>query len=906
MAKKKKSNKVVKRKTNQKLMALTFGELMAKGDGFAASGKPRDAIKLYKMAMKTSKSVEQSKTVEHNLFSAYLARAKELTEKNMVVEAKALEKQALAYMPSPKLMDQSSMIALIGMSETREVLDCVLKYVKHKGGDPIVSAMIADKLITENSWHLLEKRADPLMLSRDAPIVKECLPLMDQGKWQQAADLMKGLPRTSPFAHIRMFCRAMVAFATGDDKQMLKAISFIPRESVFRKITDAIETSIQCVEQNTLIHGDKRLLACLWDGPIDIREITDQIIARVDKKRFDKKMKQLISTFANHILPNDPGYAAQYILETLWQQNISDAKKFSKFERSSLPQKAKLLQAKRYIVFPMNPLVNAMEYLNLLKKTGADADYLALTESIIILHLCNYIQSGGENDFLDHVPDKVAKRFGISPNEPFALKLMQFVSHGIQCDPGNRLFYELLIKLDSHSRDLKNLKEKLLLSMCEVYPDDPWPCIELASLYHSKNAFRKAENILKKAMEIAPYDSRVQDQHLISLIISADKGVNKNNFHLVWKDLEKAQKIDTGNNVLLLREKGLFYKICEKPEIPQKIIAMSLDGLSGTDRLKIVSMLRMDVEDKPKQNRSKILRKIKSLFTNEIKNASTLSSEEILRLLVPFPREWQYVFKSLNVHELFFQEMITILEYLDDNDFIKLADLVLAPDNLSFFQEEFEERSMEDEAEGSLILFYSLVLDGLVDANWDLEAFAEVLEAADAETKRKIQDVGNKLSRYTHGPYKQALQTLNFEILEDMFMESFWDDDDDHYYDDYDGDDFEPLDLFGGGDEGGEGLPDFNDPDNSMVKAMILETTKNLKAEDPGTFKKMFEEIRKMLEFFVDENGFRGAPKPLLKKIKSSIQEEFEIQESIAMLNLVFLKEAKKQLSREAQVLFLD
>ncbi len=900
-------------------MALPFAELMAKGDHFAASGKPRDAIELYKMAMKASKSAEHTKHVHRNLFPAYLARAKELRDKNMLVEAKALEKQALAYLPSPELMDQSSMISFIGMTNTRETLEYVVKYVKHKGMDPIVSAMIADELIMENGWYLLKKRHEPLLFSRDAPIIKECVPLMDKGKWQQAADLMKGLPRTSPFAHIRMFCRAMAAFATGDDKNMLKAISFIPSESVFRKITNTLKTSIQCVEAKTMIQGDKGLVACLWEGPTTIWETAGQIIARAEKKQFDNKMKQLITTFATHILPDDTEYAKQYILETLWQQNISDAQKISAFERGLLPTKAKFLRAKREIVFPKNSLLNAMEYLNFLKKAGADAHYLALTESAIVLYLCDYIQAGGDNNHLNHISNKVAKRFGIFPNEPFALRFMQFVSHGIQCDPGNRLLYEVLVKLESNSRDLKNLKEKLLLSMCDVYPDDPSPCIELASLYYGKNAFRKAENILKKAMELAPYDSRVQDQHLISLIISADKGVSKNNFHLVWKDLEKAQKIDTGNNVLLLKEKELFYKICEKPEIPKKIIAMNLDGLSGFDRLKIVSMLRMDVEDKPKQHRTKILRKITSLFKNEIDHISTLSSEEILRLLVPFPREWQYVFKNLHVHELFFKTMDMILEYLDDNDLIKLVDLVLVPDNFSFFQKEFVMRSLEDDAEGSLVLFYCLVLDGLSDGNWDVEAFTEVLEDADAETKRKIQDAGNKFSKYTHGPYKHALQTLDFEILEKMFMGSLFDDDFDDDYDDYDddydddyfdddedddyfGDDFNPLSMFGGG----GGMPDIHDLDNPMTKSIFLEMSKYLKAEDPKQFKKMFEELRESLELFIDENEFRSAPKARLKSLKASIKEDRDLGGSIAMLNLLFSKEAKKQLSWEAKALFLD
>jgi len=191
-----------------------------------------------------------------------------------------------------------------------------------------------------------------------------------------------------------------------------------------------------------------------------------------------------------------------------------------------------------------------------------------------------------------------------------------------------------------------------------------------------------------------------------------------------------------------------------------------------------------------------------------------------------------------------------------------------------------------------------------------VEAFTEVLEDADAETTRKIQDAGNKFSKHTHGPYKHALQTLDFGILEKMFMGSLfdddyddYDDDDDYDYDDdYDDDDFNPLNMFGGGD----GMPDINDLDNPLTKSMFLEMSKYLKAEDPKQFKKMFEELLEALELFIDEQGLRGATKARLQSLKASIKEDRELGGSVAMLNLLFLKEAKKQLSWEGKALFLD
>ena len=908
MAKKKKNLSKKTRKKQQRISELTFDELVKKGDSYTTSGKPRDAIKMYKMAIKNSKSEEQTQGVHPKLFLAYLERTRELTDKNMFVEAASLRKQAMAYLPAPALMDQRAMTFVVRSCDIRQAFDYGEQYVAHKGEDSLVGILLADRLVTEGAWDLLDKKKDPFLFFRDAPIVRACIPLMDKGRWQQAAEEMKTLPRTSFFAHIRMFCRAMALFGSGDDRNMYKAISLIPEASVFKKITDVLGTTVRCVEEKTRIQGDKTLVTCLWEGPVDIEQTVAKIIEREEKKRFDSTMKQLLTTFSKQILPDDPEYAMQYLLETLWHQGLSSEKAFTSLEKSLLPGRTALLDARRRIVYLNAPLDNAADYLGLLKKKGTDSQTLATLESVILSYVCGAAVSGGDRNDLLRSSGKAAKRFGLSPDEGFDTLWMQCAARGIQCDTGNRALYELVARMNVSSRESKKIKEQLLLSMCDVYPDDPYPCIELASLYHGKNAFRKAENILKKAMALAPYDSRVQDMHVISLVISADKGLNRGNYQRVRQDLEKARDIDTGTNALLLKEKDLFYQICEKPEIPEKIIGLKLDEFSLFERLKLASMLRMDVQNKPKKDHPKILRKIDSFFKSELKQLSRLTSEELLAILAPFPREWQYVFASLDIYPLFFAATNNVLKLLSDKDLIRLADRILSPENFSLFKKELQRRIRKGkkESDHDLMRFYALVLQGLDDQDWDVHGFMDLLEDADPEMEKKFKAAGERLSRHAGGPHRHALQTLDFEFLEELFMGDMFEDDDDYddYDDDYD-DEFydeesDPFDFFPGG------MPDIEDLKDPFMRKFFSDMIGDMKKENPRLFRELFNELKVVLESIVDEEGLRGASTVTLKKYKDVLVESGrELNEPMIMLNFIFPNEAKKKLSREAKAIFL-
>lgn len=903
MAKRKKSNREKRKEQQRRIANLAFDDLVEKGDKYTSDKKFRDAIRLYKLAIKNSKLKDQVQVGHCKLFVAYMQRSKELAGKNMPEEAASLHKQAMNYLPAPGFMDQPGIAFVIELCDMGKAFDYAEQYVALKGADPLVGVLLADRLVTQGAWDFLDKKQAPFFISRDAGIVKACIPLMDKGQWQEASEGMKALPRNSAFAHIRMFCKAMALFGQGDDKNMDKAIRLIPEASVFGKVAAVLGTTVQAVKEKTGIQEDKTLAACLWQGPLDAWETAEKIIEKEEKKQFDNTMKQLITSFSKQILPDDPEYATQYLVETLWQQDIPNEKAFMAFEKALLPRKTALLNTKRKILSLDAPLDNAAQYLDHLEKTGSDPQTLAMVESAIFLYVCKAAVSGRIQDELVKVSGKTATRFGLSPSQGYDSLWMQCAARGIQCDAGNRELYELVARMNVNGREPKKIKEELLLSMCEAFPEDPYPCIELASLYHGKNAFRKAENILKTAMELAPYDSRVQDMHVIALVISADKSLNKGNYQRARQDLEKAQGLDAGTNALLLQEKALFYQICEQPEITEKTIGLNLDQFSLFQRLKLVSMLRMDVRDKPKANYSKVFRKIESLFKNELKQVPGLTSEELLTLLTPFPREWEHIFASLKIHLVFLETQNGVLKHLNSDDLIRFMDRVLSPDNFALFQRELLRRTRKGKKEPNhdLLTFYALVLEGIGDKNWDVDGLMDLVEDADSEMKKKLKTAGERLSRHTHGPYRHALQNLDFELLDellvdpfdDLFGDLFADDDDDE-------EEFGPFDFL----PGGMDLEDLKDP---FMKRLFADQAKNLKREDPREFWEMFENLKYTLEAIIDDEGLRGASTPVLKKRKKDLaKKNHEINGLILILNLIFGNEGKKRLSREAKAIFLQ
>ncbi len=98
--------------------------------------------------------------------------------------------------------------------------DALAAYAEHlAAGPPLprVERALADRLVVQRGWEGLDVLDESHPLRRDAEQVTSAVDAMDAGDWARAADLLQGVPRRSPFAACRLFCKAMVCFGAGDD-----------------------------------------------------------------------------------------------------------------------------------------------------------------------------------------------------------------------------------------------------------------------------------------------------------------------------------------------------------------------------------------------------------------------------------------------------------------------------------------------------------------------------------------------------------------------------------------------------------------------------------------------------------------------------------------------------------------
>ena len=170
-------------------------------------------------------------------FCASMQRARQLAAKGMDKEAAIMRARAEGYRGS---------ISLPALSEDEWVQyvryldggDALAAYADHLDGGrplPCVERVLADRLVVQRFRAAVDVFDHSHPLRRDAAAVRPGLDAMDAGDWAQAANLLQGVPRRSPFAAWRLFCRAMVCFGAGDDDGLRRLVGLLPDDFVLAR-----------------------------------------------------------------------------------------------------------------------------------------------------------------------------------------------------------------------------------------------------------------------------------------------------------------------------------------------------------------------------------------------------------------------------------------------------------------------------------------------------------------------------------------------------------------------------------------------------------------------------------------------------------------------------------------------
>ncbi|MBF0258623.1 MAG: hypothetical protein HQK62_07265 [Desulfamplus sp.] len=739
MSKKKKTAAKIKKQRDrerERLLNMDEAKLINEGDNLFSAGNIRDSIKFYQTALKQTKSNQTNEQIKAKLFTAYATRAKEFKDKKMFSEAKTLEKQAQESLPNPSSLDSSGMSLLFQICELEQAFEYYNIFYNANGACAKLERALAEILIEHHCWQSVQNLHNDSALKKDAPSVEPALLLMDKGEWDLALEQMEKLSRSSPFAHIRLFCKAMNAFYKDNDIEMLKAISMIPDDSMLIKITDALRDSVDKQSDNIhpALQGDPSINRCLWHGSFDIHEKLETIITLRKKENYNDHLKNTILEFASLLMPSHIDSTVCFILETIWAANADNAHQFFKMAENLIKKKAHILKLKTGVVFMDDPFVSALEYFKHLDQEFSSKEEQKIAKAMIIHYITTIIVKTRSYSLFSREKKSTLTQLGIKSNFKIAvferIVVLEMILFALEIDPENRDLYDLAMQIPTMQKEANQLKEKILVSKSAAFPDDPEPLLKLAWLYHKKNAYRKAEQTLHKAMKLAPHDSRVMDQHVISLLISADKSVGKKKFHLTHQDIEKAKQLDSKHCATLIAEKSIFYKIAETGQIDEAEIQAEFDKFSLTDQLKCHAMLLLDLYEKLgykkssklKQGRTKAvlrekqghdtknpLQTAQSMLKKSLSRLEELTSWDVFNLLAPFPEEWEHLFKSRNLVQCFAENCaadifscdsnVDIFSRLEDRDLLNLIERIDQVKVYSIFVAELEKRVSKLEKE---------------------------------------------------------------------------------------------------------------------------------------------------------------------------------------------------------------
>ena len=908
MGKKKIRKKLKTKQQHQKILKMSYQQLLDKGVEALSNLKGKDSLNFLKAALTKAKQTSEIEVVKNYLLRGYVLRVQELENKQMVQEAQTILNHVTDSLPDPVYMDEKSMIALFYICDFNLSMKFYEEFIAAKKKSSLLERYLADKLIVANCWEtdlITISRAEKLL--KDVPIMKQAAKMMNQGKWKEAQEEMRTLPRSSPFAHIRMFCRAMTSFYADNDQDMKKAVSMIPEDSVFKKLTIPLMTQLSSYDGSA---ENEKLFSCVWEGSINIFKSLDKLLILLKQKKYNTKMKNAILAFSEELFPENKEVALRFILETILDP-ITEGADSSFFKMVSNINKplSRMIRLKVNALYsPDAFLLPVAIYLNSIHEEFSEPESISIAKAMVISQISYSIFSNNYKIDVGEYITVTLDQLKISHKSDSDTALLEMVDFAISLDSQNMKLFELVARLPAVSVSCKKIKERLLLKMCEVFPLVPFPYLKLADFYHEKNAYRKSENILKKAMELAPYDSQVLDRYFISLIISAGKNLKRKNFNMLWKDFDKAKSLNLKSNEIVIKAKEIFYNIFYDTKFLKNNKNLLLDNVPYFSKLQILSLLLQDLNRVNSLITKTQLNQIIKLYKKELKAIGTLKSSEILALFLFIPFEWRYIYDKLSIVQLLCDNSKKILGYLNEEDLFTLIDQTLSLNYYNLFFKELKNRISAKDVKTPLLRFYYAAITSLKTNNWNYTNFKKIISDIDSETETVLRNAAIKFSKHTEGHIQRALESFNLQDFNSFFGMPFnaFDDDDDDYLGNYDDDDddddfFDDFfdDKFDDDEFDGEGLEKGLTEVINLFKELMDGNISGNQAMNP-----MLDDTVNMLESFIDDNGLRGASQKEIKNYKKVVGNSPEILMIADIAKALLKSNAKINVSREVKIFF--
>jgi tetratricopeptide (TPR) repeat protein len=905
--KKKKGKKRGQRETSQQMQDLSLVQLIQMAKNELSSGNSRQAISVLKYAGK-----KHGFTAEINqwLFRSYVSRYEELRRKGLDAEADAVRILALDYVENFKTISEEEMKICIALCSDTQAFEAYAHYLETRPRSPEIERRLANHLFRNQKWELTARLDPSSSLALGAPVIQQAIPLMDEGKWEEALNMLQPISRTSPYAPIRMFCRAMAAFYNDDTAEARAALSAIPDDFPLSRVAADLKVFVSESEGKAGQSQDLSRLSCLWEGSVNLDQDIRDMITALNQKQI-KKIIHSICKVADAIYPQDTETARAFILQVLSAAEGLNKMRPDDFDRlvaGVLSEKhSRVLMMKAKLMSGLKPISSTGEYIsNYLQDEFPDPDDRNIAQSQILFHQVSLTHKLNDLDYMKEdraAIKKYGKILGINSENPESI-LLDMTAECIRLDPFFRDAYELIVILPRYSRPDKKTVETALTTMLQHFPDDPFPCLELATLHYESNAFRKAETILEEAMRRAPHDNRVIDRHVLSLLISVDKNIHRNKPHLVERDIERAKSLGSKKMVPFISEKQIILKLIRAEEIhtePGLVQQFSLFGpaidLNGLmeedisrmpmfDQLLVLSLLISDVGRHKFPQVKSVLKSLNKIFGKKMKSADALPSADLVRLLTPLGRDYKSILPEQNIARIVLNAQ-NVLDRIENKDIIPLYDLIYERSLSKIIHADVKKRVKTARGRDRLMLdFCSAVIEHLSGGFKPPASFFNVVKQADTPAlEEELRVLSRKWARHAAGQLKTALERFNFELLMDNIFFPDLDDEDDFPL---------PFPIPSAKKSQGGGMPGGLEDLLDIVGGM---DTVAMDEEDA-------ENLLDLAEDMVDEFHVRGFPDIIIKEARGFMRGDSQMRIMMDTLGKIIERSGMRgELSREAQII---
>ncbi len=741
-------------------------DVLERGDG-------RTALDLIRQARDRDDSLPVLPVLS---FCASVQRARQLAAKGMEKEAATTRVRADRYrasIPLPALAEDDWVLYVRYL----DAADALAAYAGHLVAGPAmlrVERVLADRLVVQRCWEALEVLDENHPLRRDAGEVRSGLGAMDAGDWAQAASLLRGVPRHSPFAAWRLFCKAMVCFEAADDAGLHRILDLLPDDFVLagtvaecRRVV-AGDGGGDGSSGTSVLAGDRARVSVLAGE-----------LKRALNKRKVRAVGTAIENLAGALYPEDPDRARLDLLQIAALAAARDL-----FPVSSLGGLAqRLLPAERVTGVMARLLLLGQQVAPDLWNPGpapALFDALpaefpragdrALARACVLEALARTGRTAMHPDFLIPQMETGLTLLLGRPLETPGMVFAELMMASLEADPDNRDGYLFLLELLRGQAADKRRLQRVLQDMADRFPDDATPWLELATLHYSRNAYRQAESALARARELAPHDDRLLDLQAVGFLKSAEQSRRKGRFALADRDLQRAEELGRKVTAPVLPAKRLLLEMVSDGADAAATVASCLEGLPAGAQLWMLALLARDLRDGShvRNVSPEMVAAVQDLLADRVARVGECASDEVARLFEPLPVELDLLYDERRLAPIFAPWWPALLERVDAERLPAVLDILVECGGRTRVRREIERRlrGVRKPRRDPLLLFYLAVIRYEDGSDHDSRRFEEVLKRADTATRERLRAAGARLARHTQEPLRHALLTFDFEALD--------------------------------------------------------------------------------------------------------------------------------------------